>query len=285
MPVPCSLFPLATTALASILLSLLLALLQHHVAARPPQVRCSRFFFKHLCEKSHYPARASRTSYILTARQFWTDLRESAPQPALETSLPVMDTKAHADKSGNLQLPLLQRGEHVDSRSPFSAPKDFFTASAPAGFTSVPSLIFCLYAFRKGILDNSRIVGDYDGMLGLKSKLLFLVTVLSFIFFIIPWCTRFVLYYNYSRISGGNLCRVLPQLFHLQVQRSIERTPAFRLGLLRTVRSGHLLFSNVHQCHPGVWRLQGISPSKSTHLVSFVTVLVFLTQHYGSGGG
>ena len=151
----------------------------------------------------HYPARASRTLYSLTARQFWTDLRESAPQPALETSLPVMDTKAHADKSGNLQLPLLQRGEHVDSRSPFSAPKDFFTASAPAGFTSVPSLIFCLYAFRKGILDNSRIVGDYDGMLGLKSKLLFLVTVLSFIFFIIPWCTRFVLFYNYSRISRG----------------------------------------------------------------------------------
>ena len=210
MPVPCSLFPLATTALASILLSLLLALLQHHVAARPPQVRCSRFFFKHLCEKSHYPARASRTSYSLTARQFWTDLRESAPQPALETSLPVMDTKAHADKSGNLQLPLLQRGENVDSRSPFSAPKDFFTASAPAGFTSVPSLIFCLYAFRKGILDNSRIVGDYDGMLGLKSKLLFLVTVLSFIFFIIPWCTRFVLFYNYSRISGGTCVVFFP---------------------------------------------------------------------------
>ncbi len=116
-----------------------------------------------------------------------------------------MDTKARADKSGNLQLPLLQRIEHVDSHSPFSAPKDFFTASSPAGFTSVPSLVFCLYAFRKGILDNSRIVGYYDGMLGLKSKLLFLVTVLSFIFFIIPWCTRFLLFYNYSRKSRDSL--------------------------------------------------------------------------------
>jgi hypothetical protein len=148
--------------------------------------------------------------------QFWADCHLQAPPPAVqgvETSLAALESEAQqpdirVNEGGSLKQPLLDDDGDVHNNikhSPFSVPKDFFTPNVSSpGYTSVPALIVCAYAFRKGILDNASIVGHYDGLLGSinKSKLLCFVTFLSFLFFLIPWAARHIIFYNYSRNPG-----------------------------------------------------------------------------------
>ena len=143
--------------------------------------------------------------------QFWTDCSLPEPPPegqALETSLPVVQSETHrkilVDEGGVLLQPRRHHEDNDLKHSPFSAPKDFFTAVAGPGYTSVPALIVCIYAFRKAIIEQASVVGQYEGTLGLKSKLLFFVNVLSFIFFFIPWSLRFLIFYNYTRNGGDS---------------------------------------------------------------------------------
>ena len=123
-------------------------------------------------------------------------------------SLPVVQSEAPknqiVDDGGVLLQPPQLHEDNDLKHSPFSAPKDFFAAAAGPGYTSVPALIICVYAFRKAILEQASVVGQYEGALGLKSKLLFFVNVLSFIFFLIPWCLRFLIFYNYTRNVGDS---------------------------------------------------------------------------------
>ncbi len=150
---------------------------------------------------------------FLIPPQFWADCHLPAPPPAVqgvETSLIALESEAQkpnilVNEGGSLKRPLLDDDGDVHNNikhSPFSVPQGFFTPNASSpGYTSVPALIVCAYAFRKGILDNASIVVRYDGLLGSinKSKLLCFVTSLSFVFFVIPWATRHIIFYNYSR--------------------------------------------------------------------------------------
>lgn len=172
--------------------------------------------------------------------QFWTD--SSSPEftplnDSSEMSLPATGSavhlKPHVDESGGLpsvvQQPLLHHDDDT-IQSPMSAPKGFFTAIAPAGYTSVPALILCIYIIQKAFHDQSSVVGQYPGgLFGRGSKVLRFVNLLSLVFFLIPWIVRFVMFYN---VYGPNVREQLP------------RTPCVRFQASASVCTFHYPLSN-----------------------------------------
>ena len=146
--------------------------------------------------------------------QFWTDF--SSPEftflnDSIEMSLPATSSAVHLkphaiDESSGLpsvvQQPLLHHDDDAN-HSPLSAPKGFFSAIAPAGYTSVPALILCIYIVHKACRDQSSVVGQYPaGLFGRGSKVLRFVNLLSLVFFLIPWSVRLVMFYN---VYGPNV--------------------------------------------------------------------------------
>ena len=96
--------------------------------------------------------------------------------------------------------------------SPLSVPENFFRATAPAGYTSVPALIMIAYVLQKSRLNGSRLVGQ-SSTLGHKSWLLSTTLLFSIIFFLIPWGVRAYLAANTVNSGGGNICLKL-EAFH-----------------------------------------------------------------------
>jgi hypothetical protein len=141
-------------------------------------------------------------------------------------SLPATGSEVHLkphamDESGGLpsvvQQPLLHHDDDT-IQSPMSAPKGFFTAIAPAGYTSVPALILCIYIIQKAFLDQSSVVGQYPGgLFGRGSKVLLFVNLLSLVFFLIPWSVRFLMFYN---VYGPNVREQLPRTPCVRYQAS-----------------------------------------------------------------
>ncbi len=146
--------------------------------------------------------------------QFWTDSSSPELPPAYdsnETSLPTMSSavnlKPHSIDGSSGPPPVVQQQllHHQDdsNHSPFSVPEGFFTATAPAGYTSVPALIVCIYIIQKACHDQFPAVGQYPGgLFGRGSKMLLLVNAISLVFFLIPWVVRYIMFYN---IYGPNI--------------------------------------------------------------------------------
>jgi hypothetical protein len=149
---------------------------------------------------------------LASPSQFWADLQSPNHQPstaaASEVSMPVSESEVQPNSREKrasaaqqlLSQSLLDGGlenRMSHPQSPFSIGSDFFTASSPSGFTSVPAFLLCIYAFRKTFLNNASFVGQYKGLLGLHSAPLFVVTLLTIVFFLIPLGIRYLLFYRY----------------------------------------------------------------------------------------
>ncbi len=96
--------------------------------------------------------------------------------------------------------------------SPLTVPENFFTATAPAGYTSVPALTMIAYVLQKSRLSGSRLVGQ-SSLLGHKSWLQSTTLLSSIILFLIPWGVRAYLAANIVNSDGGKICLKL-QPFH-----------------------------------------------------------------------
>jgi hypothetical protein len=176
--------------------------------------------------------------------------------PATDSAV---DLKPHAiNESGGLpsvvQQPLLHHDDDTIN-SPFSAPKGFFTATAPAGYTSVPALILCIYIIRKAFHDQSSVVGQYPGgLFGSGSKVLRLVNLLSLVFFLVPWSVRLVMFYN---IYGPN------------VREQPPRTPCVRFSASSTVCTFDYPLSNAT---PVDWSFMVLCALSCWHFRTITTI-------------
>jgi hypothetical protein len=149
--------------------------------------------------------------------QFWNDLSSPDVDPAAQADDPILPAeplndylKPRVEGGGGLRQPLVQQPVGDPSASPFYLSESFFTASAPAGYTSVPALLICVYILRKVSLENIDIVGDYQGPISPRSRLLTVVMVLTFVFVLIPWIVRFVVFFNTRPSPNPPACIVFP---------------------------------------------------------------------------
>jgi hypothetical protein len=155
--------------------------------------------------------------------QFWTDLQPLHAHSGTDVGISVSQHESQSPNSRAQSATEFDAARHLlseslltsgpDNRaaqSPFSIGQEFFAATAPAGFTSVPASLLCVYAFRKTFLNSAAVVGKYKGMLGFHSPLLFMVTLTTLVFFFIPLGIRYLLFYRYFRSSSTDPTTVRP---------------------------------------------------------------------------